>query len=237
MNTGILAAVILYEVVAILGIGIWISRRQKGRAETDGFTHAGRGLPLPAVALTFALTVLGAVHIVGVFELTFVFGASVLWFALAHVILLCLTCLATGRWVKRLNISTVPQFLEDAYGLPVRLLVSSVMIGAIFGIITLEAQGLGVIFASMAGWPIQVGSVLGGVLAMLYVLLAGMKEVSYLNFINAIVMCLALILAVIVLGHGAQKSPPLTCWWNYCQGGCQRFCWRRLSASSFRPLR
>ena len=202
MRQGILTAVVAYELLTIVLVGIWVARiqsRRKGQ-ESDTFTHAGHGLPVPAVALTLALTVLGAVHVIGVFEMTWGLGAPVLWFSYAHVIMLCIITLATGRWVRRLKISTVPQFLESAYGLETRLLVSCAMIGAIFGIITLEAQGLGVLFYTMTEWPIHIGGIVGGVLGLLYVLLAGMREISFLNIINAVVMYIALILAVVFIG-------------------------------------
>lgn len=202
MRQGILLAVIAYELITIVGVGWWVARIQARRtlAEPESFTHAGHGLPVPAVALTLALTVLGAVHVIGVFEMTWDLGAPVLWFSFAHVILLSVICLATGRWVRRLKMSTVPEFLESGFGLRTRLLVSSAMIGAIFGIITLEAQGLGVLFYTMTGWPIQVGCIVGGVLGVLYVILAGMREISFLNIINAAVMYLAIILSVIFIG-------------------------------------
>lgn len=202
MKQGILTAVIAYELITIVLVGIWVARiqaRRKGQ-ESETFTHAGHGLPVPAVALTLALTVLGAVHVIGVFEMTWGLGAPVLWFSYAHVIMLCIITLATGRWVRRLKISTVPQFLESAFGLETRLLVSCAMIGAIFGIITLEAQGLGVLFYTMTGWPIYIGGIVGGVLGLLYVVLAGLREISFLNIINAVVMYVALILAVIFIG-------------------------------------
>lgn len=202
MKQGILTAVIAYELITIMLVGIWVARmqaRRRGR-ESGTFTHAGHGLPVPAVALTLALTVLGAVHVIGVFEMTWGLGAPVLWFSYAHVIMLSAITLATGRWVRRLRISTVPQFLESAFGLKTRLLVSCAMIGAIFGIITLEAQGLGVLFYTMTGWPIYTGGIVGGVLGLLYVVLAGMREISFLNIINAVVMYVALILAVVFVG-------------------------------------
>ena len=199
MNSEIFAAVIFYELITIIGVGMWIHRKQAGQRGQDGFTHAGHSLPMTAVAMTLALSVLGAVHIIGVFEMTFIFGAAVLWFSFGNALVLIIVCLTTGRWVRRLRATTVPQLLEDAYGLEVRLLVSCVMIGGIFGIITLEAQGLGVLVTSMAGWQIQTGILLGGVLGMLYVLIAGLREISYLNMINAVIMYAAVILSVIVL--------------------------------------
>ena len=201
MKQGILTAVLAYEIITIVIIGLWVNYSQARRAKgVDVFTHAGHGLPVPAVALTLALTVLGAVHVIGVFELTWQLGAAVLWFSFAHVILLCVICLATGRWVRRLRITTVPQLLESSYGLETRLLVTCAMIGVVFGILTLEAQGLGVLFYTMTGWPIHIGGIVGSVLGLLYVILAGMREITYLNIINAVVMYVALILAVVFIG-------------------------------------
>ncbi|MEM9704888.1 MAG: sodium:solute symporter family protein [Pseudomonadota bacterium] len=201
MKYGILSAVIAYELFTIVAVAIYLARRHALEAlEKDSFTHAGHGLSMPAVALTLALTVLGAVHVIGVFEMTWGLGAGVLWFSFATVILLCVVCLATGRWVRRLGISTVPQLLESGYGLETSLTVSCVMIGVIFGVITLEAQGLGVILYSITGWPIPIGAAVGAGLGVLYVVFAGMKEISWLNVINAVVMYAALILAVIFVG-------------------------------------
>ena len=81
-------------------------------------------LPVPAVATTMALTVLGSVHILGVFEMAWFLGASAAWFGIAHVVLLTLVCLGTGLWVRRLGVTTVPQILERLYGVGMRLMVS-----------------------------------------------------------------------------------------------------------------
>lgn len=201
MKSGILTAVILYELLTIVAVALYLARKASSHAkEKDSFTHAGHGLSTPAVSLTLALTVLGAVHVIGVFEMTWTLGAGVIWFSFAHVILLCVVCLATGRWVRRLGIATVPELLEQGYGLETRLTVSCVMIGAIFGIITLETQGLGVLLYSMTGWPIPIGAAYGAALGVLYVVFAGMREISWLNVVNAVVMYVALILAVIFIG-------------------------------------
>ncbi|MEM6648777.1 MAG: sodium:solute symporter family protein [Pseudomonadota bacterium] len=201
MNYGILSIVILYQLLTILGVAYYLMQKHRlYKGEKDSFTHAGHGLSVPAIAMTLALTVLGAVHIIGVFEKTWVLGAGVIWFSFASVILLCVVCLATGRWVRRLGIATVPELLERGYGLETRLTVSCVMIGSIFGIITLEAQGLGVLLFSMTGWSIPVGGAVGAGLGILYVIFAGMREISWLNIINAVVMYIALILAVIFIG-------------------------------------
>lgn len=204
MNYAMLIAVLAYEVLLIVGLGLWIQHRQAAHAEKDQFALAGRSLPIPVVAVTLALTVLGTAHILGVFEMAWILGAAAVWFSLAHVILLVIVCLGTGLWVRRLGVTTVPQLLDSTYGLETRLCVSCVMAGVMFGILTVEAQGIGIIFASLTDWDIATGAIVGGVIGILYVILAGMKEIGWVNVVNATVMYVGLVLATVFI---ALKLP------------------------------
>ena len=200
MNAGILIAVLIYEVAIILGVGIWLARRSASRPSAEGdFALAGRDLPVPVVAITLALTVLGTAHILGIFEMSWFLGAAAVWFSIAHVILLVLVCLTTGLWVRRLGLTTVPEILDLLFGRVTRLIVSCTMAGVVFGILTIETQGIGIIISSMTGWPIRNGAVVGAILGICYVVFAGMKEVGWLNLVNAVVMYLGLILATVFL--------------------------------------
>jgi SSS family solute:Na+ symporter len=200
MNAGILIAVLIYEVGIILGVGMWLAKKEASHPRRDGdFALAGRHLPVPVIAITLALTVLGTAHILGIFELAWFLGAAAVWFSLAHVILLVMVCLSTGLWVRRLGLTTVPEILDLLYGRGTRLIVSCTMAGVVFGILTIETQGIGIVIASMTGWSIRNGAIVGAFLGIFYVILAGMKEIGWLNLINAIVMYLGLILATIFL--------------------------------------
>ncbi|WP_286829581.1 MULTISPECIES: sodium:solute symporter family protein [Kordiimonas] len=202
MQTGILIAVIAYELLIVLGVGLWLARQDASHKARKGeFALAARSLPVSVVAVTLALTVLGTAHILGVFEMAWYLGASAVWFSIAHVVLLVLVCFATGRWVRRLGVTTVPEILERLFGQEVRLIVSCVMAGIIFGILTLETQGLGIIISAMTGWEVANGAVVGGVIGVLYVIIAGLKEVGWINLINAVVMYIGLVLATIFLAY------------------------------------
>lgn len=198
MDYTMLGVVLLYEVVVIVGLGLWLQRK-RDRTARDEFALAHRSLPTPVVAVTLALTVLGTAHILGVFEMAWILGAAAVWFSLAHVILLVVVCLGTGLWLRRIGVATVPQLLELSYGIETRLVVSCVMAGVLFGILTVEAQGIGIIFASLTDWDIPTGALIGGVLGILYVILAGMREIGIVNLVNAIVMYVGLVLATIVV--------------------------------------
>jgi SSS family solute:Na+ symporter len=198
MDKSLLIAVLVYELLIIVGLGFWVQRRQD-KAAKDEFALAHRSLSMPVVAVTLALTVLGTAHILGVFEMAWILGAAAVWFSIAHVILLVVVCLGTGLWVRRIGVVTVPQILELSYGLETRLLVSCIMAGVLFGILTVEAQGIGIIFASLTDWSISTGALVGGVIGILYVILAGMREIGIVNLVNAVVMYMGLILAIIVV--------------------------------------
>ncbi len=198
-------AVLAYLAILVVGVGMWLSKREKKHHAVEGdFALGGRNLSTPVVAVTLAFSVLGTAHILGVFELSWTLGASAVWFSLAHVILLVVVCLSTGLWVRRLGVSTVPEILQLLFGEKTRILVSCVMAGVVAGLLTVETQGLGILMSTMTGWPLHQGAVAGGVIGILYVIMAGMKEVGYLNVINAAVKYGGLILATIFL---AAKLP------------------------------
>lgn len=197
MNWGILAAVLAYEMVVIVGIGLYLSRQIKAGKE-GAFLLSSRDLPTAVVGVTLALTVLGTPHIFGLLERAWFDGASAIWFGLAHVVLLAVVCTTTGKWARRLQVTTIPEMASLIFGGAVpRLMVCSVIAGMTWGILTLETQGLGIVFATLTGISIQQGAVIGGVLGVLYVILAGMKEIAWVNLINAVIMYLGLIVAMV----------------------------------------
>ena len=207
MNLSLLIAVIVYEIVLIGGVAFWLTTRNKAaKAEDASFELGGRNLPISVIVPSFALTILGTAHILGIFEMSWFMGATSMWFGLANAMALAIVCISTGIWVRRMGVTTVSEMLEKLYGNGVRIAVSCVMAGSIFGILTLETQGLGIILASMTGWDIQNGAILGGLLGVLYVIFAGMKEVAWINLFNAILMYVSLILATYFIASGLPNA-------------------------------
>ena len=135
----------------------------------------------------------------GIFEMSWDMGASALWFSIAHVILLVIICFSTGLWVRRIGVTSVPQLLEDLYGPGIRMAVCCVMAGSIFGTLTLETQGLAILLSTMTGWAVKYAAIAGGTLGVLYVVLAGMKEVGWINVINSVLMYFSVIAATIFI--------------------------------------
>lgn len=80
------------------------------------------------------------------------------------------------------------------------------MAGVLFGILTVEAQGVGIIFATLTDWDIQTGAIVGGVLGIFYVIFAGMREIGWVNLVNAIVMYVGLILATVFVAFALPEG-------------------------------
>lgn len=204
---GILIAVLLYEVISIGGVSIYLiskeKRQQKKVAEggDDSFITSNRDLPTAIVGVSLALAVLGAVHVFGIMEMAWGMGAVSIWFSIAHVTLLCVICLATGRWVRRMKVATVPELIEKLYGNKIALIATCVIAGQTFAILTMEVQAFGIIFNTLThnSVSIQLGALIGSLIGIFYVIIAGMKEVGWVNLINTIVMYLGLIVAAIFL--------------------------------------
>jgi solute:Na+ symporter, SSS family len=196
-QTGIMLAVLGYVISVTLLTGVILKRKKK--QEEEGFMLANRSLPYPVVGVTMALTVLGAVHVFGLFEMGFSMGAVSIWFVFAHIIFLVIAGFATGPWVRRLKFTTMPEFLGELYGEKMRVLVMCVSVGVIWGFLTLEAQGLGILFSLFTGWELKQAIILGSVLGLLYVIVAGMEQVGWLNLVNTVVIYVGLVIGIIYL--------------------------------------
>lgn len=209
MNIGVIIAVVIYELIVILGCAAFLKVKEKKMAAApaagdEDFALGGRSMGVIVLAPTIALTVLGSAHITGVFEMSYGMGAIAIWFSLAHVIMIVVACFGTGAWVRRLGATTVPQVIKDMYGPGVAIAISCVMAGQVWGVLTLECQGLGIVISSLTGWDISKAVILGGILGILYVVFAGMKQVGAVNVINATVMYIGLIIATVYV---ASKLP------------------------------
>ena len=199
MNWGILAFVIIYEVLTVLVVGAISARKNKQAGKEGNFAFAGNGLTTAHVGVTLALTMLGSAHIWGTCENAASMGSIAVWFGIGCTVMMIVITQITGPWVRKIGTATVPDLFGKLFGSKMRILTACVMGPLVFGCLCLETQCVAVTFVACTGWPYMVGAVVGGIFGILYVLLAGMKEVSWLNMINAVFMYGALIVALIAM--------------------------------------
>lgn len=200
MNFVVLIAVIIYEIVSIVGVGLFISHKNKGKTHQEGsFAFAGGGLPAYLVGITLALTLLGSAHNWGTCQNAASMGVIAAWFGIACVVMMVVITQITGPWMRRTGAKTSGEFLGKIFGKTSGRLISCINAALIIGMCCLEVETIAVTFSSLTGWSYTVGAIVGGIFAVLYVLLAGMKEIAWLNLINAILMYVALIAVFVCL--------------------------------------
>ncbi|MCR4441781.1 MAG: sodium:solute symporter family protein [Peptococcaceae bacterium] len=192
---GVLIAVIVYTVGISLITTYLVKRNEK--AGKDNFMLASHSLPWYVVGVTMGLTVLGAVHVFGLLEMGFIMGAGAIWFSLAVAFSIVLAGFFTGPWVRKLKFATMPEFFAAIFGEKIRLLAVCGTVGVVWGYLTLETQGLGILFSLFTGWDIKPAIILGAVLGLLYVYLAGMKQIGWLNLVNTVVIYSGLIVGIV----------------------------------------
>ena len=199
MQYGILVGTVLLEIIIIGGVSLALRIRNK-HAGADDFITSGRNLPMIAVAATQALTCIGGGHILGMPGASWSFGMGAFWFIIANVASLILVMCFTGPWVRRFRFSTVSQMFEHMFDKKTSILMAGLSVGALWGVMTLEIQGVGTVISSLSGWNVAFGCIIGGVIALLYVIFGGMKEVGWVNVFNAIFMYVGIFLALAFLG-------------------------------------
>ena len=173
MNWGILAFVIIYEVLTVVGVGLVIARKNKHSVEEGNFALAGKGLPTAQVGVTLALTMLGSAHIWGTCENAYSMGSIATWFGIACTVMMIVITQITGPWVRKIGTDTMPDLFGKLYGKKMRILCACVMGPLVFGCLCLETQCIAVTFVACTGWSYTVGAIVGGAFGILYVLLAG----------------------------------------------------------------
>ncbi|NLO97638.1 MAG: sodium:solute symporter family protein [Peptococcaceae bacterium] len=199
INWPILIGTVLMEIIIIFGVTAVLQAKER-HAGSDSFIKSNRNLPMVAVAATQALTCLGGGHILGMTAASWDFGVAACWYAISSACMLIILFCFTGPWVRRLGFTTIGQAFERIFDRRTAVLVGCVGAGTIWGIMTLELQGVGSVISAITSGSMIFGCIIGGIISILYVIFGGMKQVGWVNIINAVFMYLGVIIALAMLG-------------------------------------
>lgn len=202
----VLWLVILYNVLVIGGIGFFLAQRARQSGQVMDMATGGRNANLAMFSVTLAITYLGSAHVYGLMEMSFGMGAVALWFAFAHTILMCVICLGTGPWVRRLGCATIPELMGRMYGRRMRVITACIGAMVVFGLVTLETQALGIGISAISGWSLGWSAVVGAIFGSAYVTLGGIKQTMWVNLVNAVMMYGSIIVAAIYLGFALPEG-------------------------------
>ena len=128
------------------------------------------------VALTVfgALTLLGSAHNWGTCQNAASMGVIAAWFGIACVIMMVVITQITGPWIRRTGAKTIGDFLNKVFGKVPGTMISCVNAALSIAMVCLEVETIAITLSFLTGWSYMMSAIVGGILAMLYVLLAGM---------------------------------------------------------------
>ncbi|HXH06537.1 MAG TPA: sodium:solute symporter family protein [Vicinamibacterales bacterium] len=225
----------LYLVVAayfalVLGVSIWGYRRT--RTEED-FLAAGRSIGPWVGGAVLAATQISAGTFVGTLGRHYLTGVSWIWiwFGLWTGWVISAVCVAPK--LRRFGALTVADYVGQRFASErARILAAALIIVGYTIYLTAQFQAIGEIASAIFGLPPLVAMMALLASTGFYTALGGVRSSSYIEFIQTVIMVLALVCAVpVVVSHAGglrplgeyvgSIEPRATGWW---------FTWRELLA-------
>ncbi|MGD9211788.1 MAG: hypothetical protein PVI90_13475, partial [Desulfobacteraceae bacterium] len=199
MNYSLIVTTVILELIIICGVS-WVLKVRSKMNTGEDFITSGRNLPTIAIAATQALTALGGGHILGLPIASWQYGVAAYWYIIGSGLMLVIMLNFTGPWIRRFGFTTINQLFEKMFDMKTSIVMAGIAAGTVWGILTLETQGVGAVIAGMTGWSMIAGCVVGGCIGILYVIFGGMKEIGWVNVFNSVFMYVGALIAVFYLG-------------------------------------
>jgi sodium/proline symporter len=203
----IMAAILIY-LAAMLGIGLYCSRRNQS---ADDFYLGGRKLGPFVTAMSAEASDMSSWLLMGLPGVAYLTGvADAGWTAIGLAVGTYLNWLIVAKRIRRyshaLHAITVPEFFSKRYGDRKNLLscISALVILIFF--VPYTASGFaacGKLFSSLFGVNYMAAMVISAVVIVAYTVLGGFLAASTTDLIQSIVMTFAL---VVVLGFGVSAA-------------------------------
>ncbi|MCH5210469.1 MAG: sodium/proline symporter [Oscillospiraceae bacterium] len=206
-NICIMISIIAYLLV-VLGIGVWFSRRNK---TADDFYLGGRKLGPFVTAMSAEASDMSSYLLMGVPGLAFLTGlADASWTAIGLIIGTYLNWLIVAKKLRRysskIGATTLPAFFSERFKDKSRILSIIAAIVIIIFFVPYTASGFaacGKLFNSLFGVDYMVAMLICAFVIILYTMLGGFLAASTSDFLQSIVMTIAL---VIVLVYGVVNA-------------------------------
>ena len=199
-NVVIMATIVVY-LGAMIGIGIWCSRRNKS---TDDFYLGGRKLGPLVTAMSAEASDMSSWLLMGLPGVALLSGLpEAVWTALGLAIGTYLNWLIVAKRIRRysqhVGAVTIPDFFSRRYHDDKHLLSVIAALVIIVFFIPYTASGFnacGTLFSSLFGIDYFTAMIISAVVIVLYTALGGFLAASTTDLIQSIVMTIALIVVV-----------------------------------------
>jgi SSS family solute:Na+ symporter len=211
--------IIAVYLVAMVGIGVWLTRKHKN---FEDFFLAGRALTTPILVTTLVSTYYGIDVLFGTSELGFESGV-VAWFGYSRpfYIFFLLAAFLLANRLRAEDFKSLPDILHRYYGNGARYLGATASF--VYSLPVLALFGFGKISHIVFGWDPLVGALILGGVALVYTLTGGFWAVALTDSIQFVLMCVVVavvvVFAISALGGFATFEASLpTRYWDQMGG-------------------
>lgn len=205
----ILSAIVLYLIATVL-VGVYFSRKGSGDS-SDQFYLGGRKLGPYVTAMSAEASDMSSYLLMGLPGLAYFAGvAEVGWTVIGLALGTYLNWLIVARRLRRysaqLGAFTIPDYFSRRYGDKRHMLAAIAAVVILVFFVPYTASGfsaVGKLFNSLFNVDYHVAMIVGAVVIIGYTVLGGFLAVSTTDFIQSVVMTLALI---VVMLFGVQQA-------------------------------
>ena len=214
----------LVAFVAYMGMMILIGALNSKQSNNEDYFLGGRGLGSWTAALSAQASDMSGWLLMGLPGAIYVAGTGEVWIAIGLLIGTILNWFLVARRLRKYTIVannslTIPSFFENRFHdkKGILKLVSSIIVIVFFAVYTASAFASGAkLFANVFGTGAEdntaytVGLIIAAVVILVYTLLGGFKAVCYTDFIQGLLMLVAIlavpIIAYIAIGGDLEGS-------------------------------
>ena len=206
--------IILVAFVAYMGMMILIGALNSKQSNNEDYFLGGRGLGSWTAALSAQASDMSGWLLMGLPGAVYLAGTGEVWIAIGLLIGTVLNWMLVARRLRKYTIVannslTIPSFFENRFHdkKGILKLVASIVVIVFFAVYTASAFASGAkLFANVFGSGAEdntaymIGLIIAAVVILVYTLLGGFKAVCYTDFIQGMLMLIA-ILAVPIIAY------------------------------------
>ncbi|MGN6806402.1 MAG: sodium:solute symporter family protein [Trinickia sp.] len=188
-------AVIVAMVAVYIVVTTWISLRLRSKTN-EQFMVAGRSMPTIVVAILLMSEFIGAKSTVGTSQAAFSVGLAASWSVIAASIGFLLFGLFMAKRLYRSGEFTISGFIAQKYGNAAKLVVSAIMIYALFIVNVGNYVSGAAAIATVMRVNLPTAALITAVVSTLYYAYGGLKSVAYVTILHSAVKLLGIAVLV-----------------------------------------
>ena len=233
--------VLLVYAGVLMAVGLWAGRRVGGSSD---FFVAGRQLGPGMIFATLLAINIGAGSTVGAAGLGYRDGLSASWWVGSAGIGTLVLAFWVGPRFRRLaathDLQTVGDFLEHRYGRQVRATIAILLWVAALAILAAQIIAMGFVLGAVSGIDRWVGSLIGGIVVVVYFTAGGLLTSVAVNTVQLVVLLTGFVVIFPLILRTVGGLPQVFAvtrdiegYWNIWRGGQSGWIYLAMIGPSF----